>query len=399
MERSRYLVLTLVLGALTALPPFSTDTSLPAMPAMADGLGTSQGAIQLTLSAYFFGGALGQVVIGPLADRFGRKPVLMLGLLVYVVASLGCAFAGSVEMLMVMRFLQGSTTATGRILPRAIARDMFDREEGARLLSYMMVVGGIGPIVAPILGGHLSGWFGWQAVFVYMTGYGVLAMILSALWLRESLPAEHRIPLHPPIMARNFLMILTDRTFLSYGACVVCTQAGLFAFLSGSSSALIRFMGETPQQFGFDFAMVMVGGIVFNAIAGRLVGRLGLDRLLAAGAVLAAVAGLFMAALGWGGIDRVWAIVAPMCAYMAAYALVVPTATAGALSPFPRLAGTAASFLGFLQTVFSAAVTMVLGLIDDTTQIAMVTAVALMGTGILVSRLALVRPLRRRAAT
>lgn len=393
MTRTRYVLLVSLLGAVTALPPLSVDATLPAMPATADGLGTDAGQVQLSLAAYTFGAALGQLLIGALSDRFGRRAVLRAVLVLFVAASLGCAFAGSIEMLIGFRFLHGITTAVGRVLPRAMARDLYDREEAARMLSYMMMFGGMAPVVAPLVGGALSAVYGWRAVFGFIAAYGGFVMILAWLFLRETLPTTRRMPLHPRTTARNLWAVLRNRVFMSYAACVCVLAGGLFAFLSASSAVLIRGFGETPQQFGFDFATVMIAGVMFNFTAGWLVVRLGLDRLLGLGAALAAVAGVGMAGLAWAGVASVWAVIGPMFIYMIAYTFVVSAASAGALSPFPRLAGSAASCLGFLQTASAATVTGVVSLMGDGTARPMAGTIALMGLLLLLAYLLLVRRL------
>lgn len=396
MTRSQYLTLTLLLGVITALPPFSVDTSLPAMPAIASDLGTDTGKVQLSIAAYIFGAAFGQLLTGALADRYGRKAVLNGVLIVFVLVSIGCTYASSIEMLIALRCLQGAATSAGRVLPRAMVRDLYDREDAAKLLAYMAVIGGVAPIVAPIIGGYLSETFGWRAVFVFITGYGALVLVLQWAFLRETLPEERRVPLHPVTTARNLWMVLHNRVFMSYVACLCALAGGLFAFLSASSTVLISYLGETPQDYGYDFAMVMVSNVVFSLLAARLVGRLGLDRLLGFGAALAALSGLVMAGLAWAGVDEVWAIIGPMFFYMVAYTLVVSTASAGGLSPFPALAGTAASYMGFIQVAFAAAVTAILGLLDDGTSIPMTTTIAVMGVLLLACYLLFVRTLPHR---
>lgn len=393
MSRFQYFLLVVLLGSLTALPPYSVDTSLAAMPAMADGLATTSAAIQYTLSIYFLGSVLGQVIVGPLSDRYGRRPILYLGLVVFIAAALGSASATSVDMLAGYRFVQGMAVAAARVLPRAMARDLYDREDAARFLSYMTVIGGTAPIIAPLVGGHFTVWFGWRSVFVFMAVYAAVAFALTLPFLKETLPPERRTTLEPARIARTAWTVLKNRTFLAYMMCSVTAGAGLYAFLIASAPVLIRFMGETPQQFGFDFAAVMIAYTATSFIGARLVGRFGIDRLLGAGTVLAALSGTVMAALAWAGVNSVWAILGPMFVFMASFALVLPQATAGALGPFPAAAGMAASVLGIFQTGIGAPAGWAMGLLDDGTQIPMVTAIGLMGIASLLSYLLLVRRL------
>ena len=258
MSRLQYFLLVILLGSLTALPPYSVDTSLAAMPAMADGLNTSNATIQYALSIYFLGAAAGQVFIGPLSDRFGRRPILYCGLVVFIIAALGAAFSNSVGVLTGFRFVQGMAVAAARVLPRAMARDLYDREDAARLLSYMTVIGGSAPIIAPLVGGHFTVWFGWRSVFLFMAAYAAVAFMLTLPFLKETLPPERRTSLEPRRIARTAWTILRTRAFVAYMLCSISVAAALYAFLIASAPVLIRFLGETPQQFGFDFALVMV---------------------------------------------------------------------------------------------------------------------------------------------
>ncbi len=396
MTRLQYTLLALLLGTVIAMPPYSIDTSLPALPAMAEAFGVGSGVMQITLSAVMLGSAMGQLVAGPLSDRFGRRPVLLAALAVFTLSSAACVFATEIESLALFRLLQGFSVAGCRVLPRAVARDLFDREDAARLLSYMMVVGGTAPIAGPLIGGYFTVWFGWWAVFAFMAAYCAMVLAFVAVFFRETLPARDYAALRPGRLARNFALILHNRTFWAYLACNMCITGGLFAFLAGSSLALIRFLGETPEQFGFDFAAVMVVAMTFNYVGARLIGRLGIDRLLFVGAMMAAAAGLAMVGLAVAGIATVAAIVAPMAVFMAGYSLIVPQATAAALSPFPETAGAASSLLGVLQICVGTTAATLVGVLDDGTQLPLTIAVGTAGVGVLMAYIFLVRPLATR---
>ncbi|MBK17937.1 MAG: hypothetical protein CMM52_03750 [Rhodospirillaceae bacterium] len=399
MTRTNYLILVILLGILQAMPPFSIDTSLVAIPAMARDLMSDPGSIQLTLPAYVFGAALGQLILSPLSDRFGRKTMMLWGVTGYILAAIGCVFATSVEMLAFMRFLQGSSTFSGRILPRAMARDLYDREEAAKLLSYMAVLSGIAPIVAPLIGAHLLDTAGWRSIFMFMVGYGVLVLILIAIFLKESLPPERRIKLVPATMAANLIVIVRNRVFLSYAACIICTMGGLMCFLTSSSSVIILAFKHTPREYAYAFGGIMIAYSLFSFIAGRIVGRFGIDGVIHAGAAIGCLSGMAM----WGcaiiGINDIWAIIVPMFGYMAALAFILPQATAGALSPFGDMAGSAMSNLGFIQTCIAAAIAALSGFLYDGTQMPMATIIALLGIGSLVSYYGLVKRLKRPVPT
>lgn len=394
MTRTNYLILVVLLGILQAMPSFSIDTSLAAIPAMAGDLTTNAGSIQLTLSAYVFGAAAGQLVLSPLSDRYGRKAMMLSGLTLYIAAAIGCVYADSVEMLAAMRFIQGSSTFAGRILPRAMARDLYDREEAAKLLSYLAVFSGMAPIIAPLIGAFLLHAEGWQSIFIFMVGYGFLTLVLVALFLKETLPPERRVMLGPATMAANFLTVVRNRAFLSYGACIFCTMGGLMCFLTSSSSVFILFHKQTPQEYAYAFGGIMIAYSLFSFIAGRLVSRIGIDGLIHAGAIIGCMSGIAMWGSAVAGYNTVWALIIPMFGYIAALSFILPQATAGALSPFGHMAGSAMSNLGFIQTCIAATIAGISGLLFDGTQMPMVTIIAVMGIGSLASYYGLIRPLK-----
>jgi len=394
MTRTNYLILVILLGILQAMPPFSIDTSLAAIPAMAGALTTNAGSIQLTLSAYVFGAAIGQLVLSPLSDRYGRKAMMIWGLTAYILAAIGCAYANNVEMLAAMRFIQGSSTFAGRILPRAMARDLYDREEAAKLLSFMAVLSGMAPIIAPLIGATLLETAGWRSIFLFMVGYGIFTLILVILFLKETLPPERRIRLVPATMITNFLRVVRNRTFISYGACVFCMMGGLMCFLTSSSSVFILFLKQTPQEYAYAFGGIMIAYSLFSFIAGRLVSRLGIDKLIHAGTLIGCVSGITMWACGAAGFNTVWAIIIPMFGYIAALSFILPQATAGALSPFGGMAGSAMSNLGFIQTCIAATTAAISGILFNNTQMPMVTIIAIFSVGSLASYYGLVKPLR-----
>ncbi|MHA1108129.1 MAG: multidrug effflux MFS transporter [Alphaproteobacteria bacterium] len=396
MNRLQYLLIALLLGAVLAMPPYSIDTSLPALPAMADAFGVGSGAVQITLSAVMLGSAMGQLIVGPLSDRFGRRPILLLALALFTLAGVGCAFTSDIETLAALRLAMGFSVAGCRVLPRAVVRDLYDREDAARLLSYMMVISGTAPIAGPLIGGYFTVWFGWWAVFAFMAGYSVIVLALIGFFFRETQAARDYTALDPRRLLRNFGLILRNRIFWAYLSCNICITGGLFAFLAGSSLVLIRFLGETPEEYGIDFAAVMVVAMAFNYIGARLVGRLGIDRLLFIGAIMAASSGAAIIALAVAGVDSVAAILVPMAVFMAAYSFVIPQGTAAALSPFPEVAGAASSLLGFVQICVGTATATAVGFLDDGTQMPITIAIGAMGIGLLIVYMCLVRPLARR---
>lgn len=368
-----------LLGGLSVLGPLSLDASLPAIPAMAAFFRTDTGAVQMTVGALSLGVAVGHLVYGPVSDRFGRRPVLLFGLTLYTVSAAAAAFAPGIEALAAIRFVQGLAAAAGFIITRAIVRDLYDREGAARMLAYLMVVLGLMPVVGPVIGGHLSVWFGWRSVFVLMAAYcGLLTLVLWR-FLDETLQRSNQRALRPLAIVGNFARILANRSFLGYLVCSAGSFGGLFAILSGSAPVLIEFLGQSPDTYGYEFALMMVGHLLAAAWGGRMVVRLGIDRLVFIGALVCVLAGLAMFTLAMAGIATLAAIMAPVFVFMVGFALVMPHATAGALSPFPEMAGTASALLGFFQLGVGSSVAILVGAFADGTQMPMTVAMAVAG--------------------
>ena len=391
MNRVQYLSLTLLLGLMTTLEPFSVDMTLPPLPAMAAHFGVEDASVQLSLSAFFLGMAVGQLVYGPISDRIGRRTPLLVGLALYVVATVACVFADSIEALITFRLIQGLAAAAGQILPRAIVRDRFDREDAAKLFSYIFFILGLAPVVAPIIGAHFVVWFGWPSIFVFLAAYGALVLMLNWFWLDESIVERDPAALQLGRMARNYVSIIRDRDFLGYMLCSVCAFCALFAFLAASPTVIITYLAQPPDAFGYLLALTMIGHLITLVIGARLVQRVGLDLLLRAGSIAGALAGTVIAVLAWTTQPSVAAIIAPVAFYLAAFAWILPQAVAGALSPFPQLAGSASSLLGFLQLMAAAATAALIGVLDDGTQVPMTTMIFVATVGGLLAYLLLVR--------
>jgi DHA1 family bicyclomycin/chloramphenicol resistance-like MFS transporter len=383
-----------LLGALTAVGPFTTDTYLPSMPDIRAHFDVDMAAVQLTLSLAFFGGAIGQLFYGPLSDRFGRRPLLLGGLGLYVVASVGCILAESIEQLIAARFLQVFGSIAAPVLARAMVRDLHEREAAARMLSLMGMVLGLGPILAPIIGGVLQAHFGWHASFYFITGFGLTLMLAVALGLGETMSAKDVTALQPTRLVETFGLLLTSRVFVGYTLVNCFLFGGLGAYLSGVSFVILEVLQVPTRFFGLVFGMVMVGNILGYIVSGRIVMRLGLDRTLRWGASGVALAGTLLAALAFGGVVHIAALVVPMALYMFCFALSGPQAIAGALTPFPRAAGAASSLMGFFQSLSTAAVGMGVAVCYDGTPRALAGFVCLMGVMTFVAHRAFVSRLK-----
>lgn len=361
--------LAVLLTTLVALGPLSTDLYLPALPTLARVYATDAARVQLTLSVFLAGFACGQLFYGPLSDRFGRRPILLGGLFLYCIASLGCVLAASIETLIAMRFVQALGACAGPVLGRAIVRDVWGANESARVIAYIGGAMAIAPLVGPTLGGFLTVLFGWQANFAALALFSAVQCVAVARMLAESNLQRDPRATTLRAMAANFGRLLADRRYVGYLLTFSFSYSALFAFISGSSFVLSARFGLAPQIYGMCFGIVVAGYLCGSLLSGRLVRRCGSDRLLAAGAWLGALAGAAMWGLEWwlerGGIRHglpgLAAILAPMFFCTVATGLVMPNAIGRALAPYPAMAGSASALMGFCQMSIAALVGVAVG--------------------------------------
>ncbi|MCP5366284.1 MAG: multidrug effflux MFS transporter [Hyphomicrobiales bacterium] len=370
-----------LLTAVVAFQPLSTDMYLPALPEMARHFATDAGGMQLTLSVFIAGFACAQLVYGPLSDRFGRRPVLIAGAAVFLLASLACALAQTIEGLVLARFAQAVGACAGPVLSRAVVRDVFDRAMAARAMAYIGSATALAPLVAPVLGGHMTVWWGWPSIFHALAVLAALLLAGVVLLLPET--NAHRDPhaLNPGRLAANYLALFRSREYLGFLVTTAVAFAGLFTFISGSSFVLIDFLGVATDRFGYFFAMVVAGFMSGAFLAGRITLRLGIERMVLLGGACVMAGGGTQAALAWAGVNHPAAVMAPMMAYTCGIGLLVPNATAGAVSVFPRQAGVASAMVGFVQMATAALASLLLGQFHDGTQIPMTNMIGLCGTG------------------
>lgn len=388
--------LVILLGCATALGPLSTDMYLPSLPALAAIYGTDAASVQLTLSAFLAGFAVTQLVYGPVSDRFGRRPALLFGIALFTLASIGCAFATSVEWLVGWRFVQALGACSGVVLGRAIARDLFEGAHAARALSMMAMVLGLTPAVAPILGGYLHAWFGWQANFFAMALVGSLLGACVLVFLAESNQRRNPTATHVRPMLRNFAGLARHPRYRGYVLCVAFSYGGMFSFISGSSFTLSRVFGVGETVFGYCFSLIVFGYLCGGFIGTRLTLRLGVDRMLGVGAACCALGGGGMALLqswAWSnGLDWHWfSLIGPMMVFTMGLGLTMPQGQAGALQPFPHMAGSAASLMGFVQMTVGAVAGIFVGHALNETALPLSWTVAGMGMATFLSWLLLVR--------
>jgi len=384
MLRPNTFALTALLAALTAFGPLTTDMYLPSLPQIAHFFGASTARVQLTISSYLIGFAIGQIVYGPFSDRHGRKPVMLAAVALYCVATIGCALSTSIDMLIVARVFQAIGGSGGIVLARAIVRDLYSGARAGRELSVMASVMALAPVVAPVIGGSLQTAFGWQATFVLLAACGLVGMVLIYLLLPETLARRATEPVSPASMLNSYRIVARNRCYLAYLGMVALSYAGLFAWISGASFVLQNLYGLSPFRFGVAFALGSVGYLTGSTIAARFVGKLGLDLTAGVGAAALTAGGFGMMASVGFGLTSAASIVIPVAVYLAGLGMVLSQGIAGAMSPFPERAGAASSLLGFVQQTLAAVCGAVVGVLLGQNAWPLAGAIAAMGSATLV---------------
>ncbi len=379
MLRPGTFALTALLAAMTAIGPLTTDMYLPSLPDIAAKLGASTAQVQLTISSYLVGFAVGQIVYGPVSDRHGRKPVLLAAVALYCTATLVCALSTSIEMLTAARFAQALGGSGGIVLARAIVRDLYSGARAGRELSLIGAVMALAPVFAPLLGGVLQTGIGWRSVFVTLLGAGFAGAAVVWPLMPETINQRAAEPISIRSMLNSYRVVARNPAYLAYLGLASTSFAGLFAWISGSSFVLQYLYGLTPFQFGVAFAVGSIGYMIGTTYAVRLVMRLGIDRTLGIGSAAMAAGGLGMMAAIMFGLSSAASVVLPMALYLGGMGMVLPQALAGAMTPFPERAGAASALLGFIQQCASALAGVVVGILLGQTAWPLVLMVAAMG--------------------
>jgi MFS transporter, DHA1 family, multidrug resistance protein len=338
----------LILSVLMAFSSISTDIYLPALPAMADALHAGTGAMEFTISGYLIGFSLGQFFWGPLSDRIGRRRPIAIGMVLYIIGSIGCAVSHGVEGMIAWRAVQAIGACASVTLARAIVRDLYAGHRAAQMMSTLMIVTALAPMLGPSVGGVIIAVAQWRAIFWMLAVVGLLT--LAALYtLPETLPAERRLR-EPLVRAfATYGWLLRQRRLLGYAGVGGFLYGGIFAYVAGTPFAYITYHHVVPQHYGLLFALGSVGIMSMNLVNVRLVGRLGSDRLLRTGAFGACAAGLvaaFTARTGYGGL---LGLVLPLCLFVSCIGLIAANAITGALNLFPGISGSVSALIGASQ--------------------------------------------------
>jgi len=353
-----------ILASLVALGPLSVDMYLPALPTMQVALNTTVSQMHLTLSVYLIGFAVFHLVCGPLADRYGRKPVLTYGTAIFVLASIGCSQADTINEFLFFRVLQGVGACVGPTLARTIVRDIFGPTRAAKALSVLAMLMAVAPALAPTLGGTMLLFLPWSSIFIFLSLYGLATIILIHRYLNESLPQKQS--LHPIEIAKNYAQLIRDPLYLLVTLSSALLYAGLFTYLSSSSFVYIKMLGVPVQYFGYIFLTSVVGYALGSALSARLSGRHTPEQLSLLGTAMGLTACLLMWLSSFFYPDKIAAYMVPIAFFSASLGLVLPNSMTIALRPFPHIAATASSLLGFIQMSISAIASALAGLLLTT---------------------------------
>ncbi len=344
-------LVVLFLSLLLGLQPITTDLYLPALPAITEGFGATMGQAQLTLTALLLAFGVSQLVWGPLSDRFGRKPILIVGLAAYAAASLGGVFAASMEQLIAWRAVQGAAMGAGVVCARAMTRDLYAPADGARVMSKGLSGLGVIACLSAPLGGLLTDVLNWRAAMAVLSVFGMVTLGLTCWKFKETIPVRNLQALQPASLLRTWGLILRNSTFWAYALLSITSYAGLFTFLATSSFVFIKVLGLTKTQYGLVMAVMSLSYITGTFMCRRLLVRYGVLRTVWWGGCFTAVAGALLAGLAWMGVHSAVAVLGPFCIFMLGHGVHQSCGQSGAVGPFPQAAGAASALSGFCMMV------------------------------------------------
>ena len=386
----------MLLAALTAFAPLSIDMYLPSLPTLVQVFATDTGRVQLTLSAFLIGFGIGHLIYGPLSDRYGRRLPLLVGVLLYVLASGWCALSENIEIMIALRFLQGMTACAGPVIVRAMIRDRFNPEQGAQMLSLVFMVMTLAPLLAPLLGGWILISLGWQAIFWALALIGFICLLVSIWQLDETLTPERRQQGGLFSVVRSWGRLLKHRRYLGYALSSGLIGAVLFAYLSGSPFVFIEVYGIPPEQYGWLFAINVLGVTSGSYLNRRWISRVGIERMYALTTWVAALAGLTLLAVAWLDLGLV-ILMLPLFLCVGCIGFSSANAASAALADFPDLAGSASALLGMFGFGLGACSGALVGVLHNGTALPMAFVIALCGVGSWLVRRLLIQPVQKTA--
>lgn len=372
MTRQKYITLILVLGSLTSLGPFSIDMYLPGFPVIADYMHTSTANVALSLSSFFIGISVGQLIYGPLLDRFGRKKPLYIGLVIYILASIGCAMAANINQLIALRFLQAIGSCAAAVTSMAMVRDLFPVKDSPKIFALLMLVLATSPMLAPSIGSYVIAAWGWQSVFIILACLAVAIMLAARFLLPNTYVPDTGLSLRPVALMKNYWSVLKQPQFFTYAFTGGVAFSGLFAYVAGSPMVIMEIFGQTEEVYGWIFAGLSIGFIGSSQINSFMLRRFSSEQLARVALMvqsLVALTFLLFTAMGWIGL---YGSIAFLFAFLACLGFTSPNTSGLALAPFSRNAGSASALMGATQMGMGAVASLLIGLFEVKSMIPMV---------------------------
>lgn len=368
--RQRFLTI-FTLGLLSALGPFSIDMYLPGFPAIADDLQTTVAHIALSLSSYFIGVSIGQLLYGPLLDRFGRKIPLFAGLGIYLAASVWCVFVHSADTLIAARFIQALGGCAGMVASRALVRDLFPVSENAKVFSLLMLVIAVSPIIAPTLGGYITSLFGWHSIFIVLAIIALLNILTVYLWLPEGRKPDTSKSLMPVPIIKSFWAVFKVPQFYTYTLTGSFAASGLYAYIAGSPYVFMELYGVSEKQYGWIFGFIALGLVSASQLNTVLLRKYTSEQIIKITLICQAVTGLLLFSGAWFHFLGLYSTIILAFLFLSTQGFAFPNTSALSIAPFSKNAGTASALMGAIQLGIGAGITVIVSLISNQSELPM----------------------------
>lgn len=385
MTPKRRFITIVLLGLLTAIVPFTIDMYLPGFPDIAKSMGTTITKVALSLSSFFIGMGLGQLMYGPLLDRFGRKKPLYAGLLLYCITSIGCAYAVSIEVLIILRFIQAVGACAGTIAATAMVRDLFPPEESAKIFSFLILVLSASPMLAPTIGSYLTTSFGWPSIFITLTILIIIIFLGVFFFLPESKKADKEYSLKITLIAQRYRAVLQEPEFVVYAIIGGLGFASLFSYIASSPGVFMEHFRLSQKQYGWLFAFMASGLIIFSQVNTLLLKRYKSEFIILHALILQNCFGVLLIILSFLSLNNFWITIGVLFLYLSSIGLIMPNGSALSMKPFEQNAGSASALLGFIQMGLGSVATILIGTLNIQTVLPMALTImtcSLLGLGL-----------------
>lgn len=370
MKNNRF-YLILILGLLTAIGPFSIDMYLPAFPDIAKNLNTTVSEVMLSLSSFFIGISVGQLIYGPMLERFGRKQPLYIGLIIYFIASIGCAMSTSVDGLIWFRLIQAMGGCAGMVASRAIVRDLFEGKETAKIFSTLMLVVAVSPIIAPTVGGYITHLFGWKSVFIALVVIATIILAGVYFLLPESRPPNKDFSLKAGAIARSYFSVLKHPQFYTYAFTGAIAASGLYAYISGSPSVFMEIYGVNEKQYGWIFAIIAVGIIGSSQLNNFALRKYQSEQIIKVASMSQSIIAITLALLTYYHVLNVYGMIIMIFLFLCCQGFIFPNSSALSLAPFGHNAGSASALMGSIQMGIGAGASAIVSMLQNHTALPM----------------------------